>query len=256
MVIVDAMYVRVRENRSVVSKGVLIAIGVNQDGYREVLGFEVANKESEIAWGEFFKHLKARGLREVDQVTSDDHSGLYNAIKDHFAGARWQRCQTHFSKNMLDKTPKKQRPKMKEALADMYDARDVDEAERRKGKILEQFAETASKAVDLLDEHFDDIKAVYSLPHEYIQRLRTSNSIERLNEEIRRRERVIRIFPNEGSVVRLIGALLIEHHEKWISGRKYFNMESYYENRATSEPSETDQTELSQAVSASTYRVA
>lgn len=232
-VIVDAIYMKVRENHAVRSKGLLIAIGVNEQGYREVIGFSVANGESEVSWSEFFEQLKARGLKNVDHVTSDNHSGLVKAIRKSFGRATWQRCQTHFSRNMLDKTPKQHQPAMKQALTDMYNAPNLQEAMRRKGRILTQFDQIAPKATALLDESFADITAVFSLPEAYRKRLRTSNAIERLNEELRRRERVIRIFPNEDSLIRLMGAVLIEQHEKWESGKKYFDMATYYQNRAS-----------------------
>ena len=231
-IIVDAIYMRAREYHTVNSKGLLIAIGVNREGYREVLGFTIADGESEISWSEFFKHLKDRGLKDVDQVTSDNHGGLRNAIKKHFTNALWQRCQTHFSRNVLDKTPKKLQAEMKQALKDMYDAPDLEKAGIRKDQILDKFEASAPKAMSLLDEGFADVTAVYNLPYGYRKRLRTSNSIERLNEELRRRERVIRIFPNEESLLRLMGAVLIEQHEKWSAGKKYFNMDAYYEKIA------------------------
>ena len=227
--VVDAIYMRARENHTVRSKGLLIATGVNRDGCREVLGFTVADGESEISWSEFFEDLKARGLKDVDNITSDNHGGLRNAIKKHFSTAVWQRCQTHFSKNMLDKTPKKLQPEMKQALNDMYNAPDIEKAKLRKTQIMEKFEKSAPKAVSLLDESFEDVTAVFSLPEKYRKRLRTSNSIERLNEELRRRERVIRIFPNEDSLIRLMGAILIEQHEKWVSGKKYLDMTEFLE---------------------------
>ena len=233
LVIVDAIYMKVRENHAVRSKGLLIAIGVNEQGYREVIGYNVAQGESEVSWNEFFEQLKARGLINVEHVTSDNHSGLVKAIRKSFGRATWQRCQTHFSRNMLDKTPKQHQPAMKRALTDMYNAPSLQEAMRRKGRILTQFDQTAPKATSLLDESFADIAAVFSLPEAYRKRLRTSNAIERLNEELRRRERVIRIFPNEDSLIRLMGAVLIEQHEKWESGKKYFDMAPYYQNRVS-----------------------
>jgi len=228
-IVVDAIYMRVREDHTVKPKGLLIATGVNREGNREVLGFMVADGESEISWSEFFEDLKARGLKDVDHITSDSHGGLRNAIKKHFGTAVWQRCQTHFSRNMLDKTPKKLQPEMKQALNDMYNAPDIEKATMRKVQIIECFEKSAPKAAKLLDESFEDVTAVFNLPGKYRKRLRTSNSIERLNEELRRRERVIRIFPNEESLIRLMGAVLIEQHEKWSSGKKYLDMAEHYE---------------------------
>ena len=226
---VDAIYVKVRENGRVQSRGLLIAVAVNEEGYREIIGFQLANSESESSWGEFFSSLKDRGLKNVDLVTSDDHKGLVNAVRRHFQGASWQRCQTHFSRNMLDHTPKALQPEVKEELRRLYEAVDLESARKIRDQIIETYEAKAPKMTGLLDEAFDDITAVLALPLKYRKRLRTTNGVERLNQEIRRRERVIRIFPNEASVIRLMGALLMEQDEKWQTGRKYFDMALYYQ---------------------------
>lgn len=229
--IVDAIYMKARDDRRVKSRGFLVATGVNDEGRREVLGFEIADGESEEAWSDFFESLKARGLREVDLISSDNHGGLKKAIQKQFHGTAWQRCQTHFSKNLLEKVPKKLRSEVKSHLTDLYNAPELSDAKIRKQSLLEKYEEAAPKAMRLLDEAFDDITAVYALPAPYRKRLRTTNGIERLNEELRRRERVIRIFPNDQSLIRLMGAVLMEHHEKWINSKKYFNMDCYFEER-------------------------
>lgn len=225
---VDAIYVKVRENKRIQSRGLLIAIGINEEGHREVVGFQLANSESENSWGEFFGSLKERGLKDVRVVTSDDHKGLVNAVRKHFQGASWQRCQTHFSRNMLDHAPKALQPEIKEDLRRLYESVDLESARKVRDQIIAKYEARAPKATNLLDEAFDDITAVLALPLRYRKRLRTTNGVERLNEEIRRRERVIRIFPNEASIIRLMGALLMEQDEKWQTGRKYFDMELYY----------------------------
>ncbi|MFY9401486.1 MAG: IS256 family transposase [Limnochordia bacterium] len=225
---VDAIYVKVRENKRIQSRGLLIAIGIKEEGHREVVGFQLANSESENSWGEFFGSLKERGLKDVRVVTSDDHKGLVNAVRKHFQGASWQRCQTHFSRNMLDHAPKALQPEIKEDLRRLYESVDLESARKVRDQIIAKYEARAPKATNLLDEAFDDITAVLALPLRYRKRLRTTNGVERLNEEIRRRERVIRIFPNEPSVIRLMGALLMEQDEKWQTGRKYFDMELYY----------------------------
>ena len=231
--IVDAIYMKARDDGRVKSRGLLIATGVNDDGNREVLGFKIADGESEEAWSDFFCELKARGLSDVDLVVSDSHGGLKKAIQKQFHGAGWQRCQTHFSKNLLDKTPKKLQSEIKSSLTDLYNAPDLKQAKDRKQQMLDNFQDKAPKAMALLDDSFDEITAVFALPKAYRKRLRTSNSIERLNEELRRRERVIRIFPNDDSLIRLMGAVLMEHHEKWLTGKKYFIMDRYFDERET-----------------------
>jgi putative transposase len=226
---VDAIYVKVRENGRIQSRGLLIAIAVNEEGHREIIGFQLANSESESSWGELFSSLKDRGLKNVDLVTSDDHKGLVNAIRRHFQGTSWQRCQTHFSRNMLDHTPKALQPEVKEELRRLYESVDLESARKVRDQNIKTYESKAPKATALLDEAFDDITAVLALPLKYRKRLRTTNGVERLNQEIRRRERVIRIFPNSASVIRLMGALLMEHDEKWQTGRKYFDMALYYQ---------------------------
>jgi len=238
-VIVDALYLKVRENARVRSKGLLIAQGISEDGHREILGFQISDSESETSWSEFFQSLKNRGLENVDLVVSDNHKGLVKAIGKCFQNVTWQRCQTHFSRNILDKTPKRLQPKLKELLRVMYDSPDLTSARATCNWIITEFEVRAPKAMSVLETGFDDVMAVMSLPLKYRRKLRTTNSVERLNEEIRRRERVIRIFPNVESVIRLIGALLIEQDEKWSTGRKYFDMSEYYhfiaEHKSTSD---------------------
>ena len=226
--IVDAMYIKVREDGRVRSKGLLIATAVNETGHREVIGFQINDSESETSWGVFFSDLKRRGLKDVDLISADNHKGLVNAIKKHFQGTTWQRCQTHFSRNVLDKTPKKHQPELKNHLRSIYQANDIDEARRLLSVTLNAFERLAPKAMTTLEDGFEDVMAVMNLPEKYRKRLRTTNSIERLNEEVRRRDRVIRIYPNEASVIRLLGSVLIEQDEKW-SSRKYLDMEDYYQ---------------------------
>jgi len=233
--VVDAMYLKVREDSRVRSKGLLVAVAVNQEGRREIIGFQVADTESEMSWNEFFSSLKDRGLKDVHLVTSDSHRGLVNAIRKHFQDATWQRCQTHFSRNMLDLTPKPLQPELKERLRKLYEAVDMESATKVRNEIMDHYETKAPRAMNLLDEAFADITAVLGIPFRYRKRLRTSNGIERLNQEIRRRERVVRIFPNEASVIRLIGALLMEQDEKWQTGHKYFDMSLYYQTLSVSE---------------------
>ena len=229
--IVDAIYMKAREHGAIRSKGMLIAMGINKEGKREVIGFQTGDGESYESWCEFFSKLKARGLRGVDLVTSDNHGGLVKAIKEQFCGAMWQRCQTHFSRNVLDKVTKTYRGNIHTQLTDLYSSPRLEDAYERKEVLMRDLEKISPKAAVILDEGFDDITAVFSLPEAYRRRLRTSNSIERLNEEIRRRERVIRIFPNEDSINRLVGTLLMEQNEKWIGPKVYFSMNNYYNER-------------------------
>jgi transposase-like protein len=226
-IVTDAIYLDVRDDRRVVSKALYVALGINTEGLREVLGFMLADSETKACYKEFFKGLKARGLKSVDLMVSDSHEGLKEALKEEFLGASWQRCQTHFTRNMLDKVPKSMWAEAKAMLHDIYYAPDAAKARERMREAVSVLAERAPKAAALLEEAFDDITAVMALPQKYRIKLRTSNGIERVNEEIRRRDRAIRIYPNENSVMRIIGTLLLEMHDGWKSGRLYLDMAEY-----------------------------
>lgn len=228
-VLVDALVIRVRKGGRVRLLSVLIATGINREGYREILGLMLGDSESEAAWSELFGRLKARGLKGVDLVVSDDHKGLVNAIETRFQGATWQRCQTHFIRNILDACPKALQGELHGRLRLIFDAPDMETARRLLDETMEAFGTRAPKAVERLEAGFEDAVAVMALPQRYRKRLRTTNGVERLNQEIRRRERVIRIFPNEESALRLIGAVLVEIDETWSSGSRYFDMAEYWE---------------------------
>lgn len=234
--IVDALVLKVRQDGRVCSQSVLLAVGINQGGYREILGLMVGDSESEDSWSGFFQWLKGRGLQGVDLVVSDDHRGLVNAGQRHFQGASWQRCQTHLIRNILDACPKALQGELHGWLRLLFDALDLATARRILDDIVMAYESRAHRAIERLEAGFEDAMAVMALPEPYRKRLRTTNSLERLNQEIRRRERVIRIFPNRASVVRLIGALLMEQDEDWLTGRRYFNMSAYWEWKAASGP--------------------
>ena len=226
-ILVDALVPKVREDGRVRSRGVMIAIGLNTEGYREVLGIMLGDSESEASWSEFFSWLKNRNLRGVDLVVSDDHSGLVKAVRNHFQGVTWQRCQTHFMRNIMDSAPKSVKEELYPRLRAILDAPDIGSARLLLNQTLEAFEKKAPRAMRVLEMGFDDATAVLVLPEKYRLRLRTTNGVERLIEEVRRRERVIRIFPNRESVVRLIGALLMEIDDKWAAGKKYLDMAEY-----------------------------
>lgn len=230
-VLVDALYLKVREDGRVRSRGVMLGIGVNTDGHREVLGLMLGDTESEESWTAYFSWLKQRGLRGVDLIVSDDHGGLVRSIRQQLQGVTWQRCQTHFMRNILDATPKSLKEEIHAHVRAIMEAPDPDTARMLLDQTLAAYSEKAAKAMRTLEAGFDDATAVLSLPEKYRKRLRTTNSVERLNEEVRRRERVIRIFPNRESVIRLIGALLMEQDEKWAAGKKYLDMAEYLEWR-------------------------
>lgn len=230
-VLVDALYLKVREDGRVRSRGVMIAAGINESGHREILGLMLGDTESEDSWTEFFLSLKNRGLRGMELLVSDDHSGLVKAVKRHFQGITWQRCQTHFMRNVLGATPKHMRKEIYQKVRAILDAPDIQTARYLQQQFSATYEDKLPRVVSVVEQGFDDVTAVLVLPDKYRKRLRTTNAMERLNEEIRRRERVIRIFPNRESVIRLLGALLMELDEKWASGRRYLDMDDYFEWR-------------------------
>jgi len=238
-VIVDAMYLKICKDGRVISQSTLIAIGINAKGYREILGLMIGNSELESSWSEFLAWLKGRGLRGVDLVVSDDHGGLVKAIRRHFQGVSWQRCQTHLKRNVLDACPKALQGELAARLRLLFDAPDLVTARRLLNDILAEYADRAPRAMDRLENGFEDAMAVMVLPEPYRRRLRSTNILERLNLEIRRRERVIRIFPNVNSAIRLLGALLMEQDEAWSTERRYFNMDHYWEWKAAQERKNT-----------------
>jgi putative transposase len=221
--LVDAIVIRVREDGQVRPVSLLLATGVSSDGHREILGFSLGDSESESSWGDFLASLKDRGLSGVSVVTSDSHKGLVKAIHKQFQGVIWQRCQVHFLRNILSVCPKKEMGDVARAMRAVFEAPDPKTARLRAREVVESFADRAPRSVCCLEEGLEDAIAVLSLPERYRKRLRSTNSVERLNEEIRRRERVIRIFPNRASATRLLGALLMEFDESFTTGKVYLD---------------------------------
>ncbi len=231
-VIVDALVLRIREDGQVRPASAFVAVGVTADGHRQVLGLMLGDSESEDSWSTFFAWLTGRGLKEVDLVVSDDHAGLVAAVRKHFQGVVWQRCQTHLSRNVLDACPKALHAELRSRLRGIFEAPDAQVARVLLEETLSQYGARAPRAMERLEAGFDDVVAVLALPQPYRRLLRTTNGLERLNEEIRRRERVIRIFPNQAAALRLLGALLMEQDDIWTTERKYLDMTSYWEWRA------------------------
>ena len=227
----DAMRINVRRQGAVRSTQALIVVGINKDGYREILGFKIALRETGESWKELFKELKTRGLRRVELATSDAHEGLEAALRSAFPGCIWQRCQAHFRRNVLDKTPSGYRDRMHDVLDQILEAGSQQQAQQQLEKHTDALKQEAPAALEVLEDGIFDATAVLALPGKYRRRLRTSNMLERLIQEVRRREKVIRIFPNKESAWRLVGALLAEKHEEWSTGRRYLTMDEFYEWR-------------------------
>ena len=227
-VMVDALFIKSRQGDRVVKRATLIASGIRADGHREILGVQIGDSENYTTWDDMFKWLKGRGLSGVYFIISDDHCGITKAVDKHFQGATWQRCQVHLMRNLLGHSPTKVRGEVAAAAKLVFQAADMAEARRRLTQFVERFDKGAPKAVACLEAGLEDAMAVMALPEKYRKRLRTTNMQERLNEEVRRRERVIRIFPNDESALRLIGALLAEQNEVW-QERKYLDMDEFNE---------------------------
>lgn len=222
--IVDAHYEYVRSNGEVVSKGILIVKGISKSGHREILAVEMANTESEATWGALFRKLKERGLTGVLLITSDEHKGLVAAIRRHFQGAQWQRCQTHFQRNVKDLVPRNEQGELAQALREVFDAPSLEEARELLDRMIGDYEERYPKLADKLDQDTEFVLTCFHFPAAHRKRIRTTNGLERFNEEINRRTDVIRIFPNDRSCIRLIGALAMEQSEEWLTGRRYLDM--------------------------------
>ena len=224
---VDATYFKVRENNRVISKALMIAYGTNEQGHREILGFAAYRNESKDTWQDFLKSLKKRGLKGVIMITSDAHEGIIHAISEVFPTVPWQRCQFHFSRNIADKTPKKYQTGIRAELQEMFACNTLKEARNKKNQIIQVYQDVAETAVSCLDEGFESAMTAMILPRGMQRFFRTSNAVERLNKELKRRSQVIGIFPNEESLIRLMGSVLIEQNSLSQSGKVIFKKESY-----------------------------
>ncbi len=232
---VDARYEKVRVDGRVVSQGVLVVSGVRDDGFREILGVEVANTESEAAYHELFRSLKARGLREVELMVSDDHQGLKAAVDRHFQGASWQRCQVHYARNLLGMVGHARRKELAEGLRGVFAAPSREVALRLASELAARWRQSHPRVAEHLEEHIEECLTCLAFPESHRRRIRTTNGLERLNQEIRRRTRVVRIFPNREACLRLVAALAAEQSEEWVTGRRYLDMRELKEQRRQEE---------------------
>jgi len=221
---VDARYEHVRIDGRVVSQGVLIVAGVRGDGQREILTIAVADTESEASYLSLFQALKERGLRGVDLVTSDDHAGLRSAIARCFQGASWQRCQVHVSRNLLSTVSQRRRRELADDLRGIFAASTRTQATAAAQAAADRWRPTHSALATRLEEDLEDALTCLSFPAEHRRRIRTTNGVERLNQELKRRTRVVRIFPHKASLLRLVTALAMEQSDEWVSGRRYLDM--------------------------------
>jgi len=225
--VLDARYEKVRHGGSVVSCAILIAVGITPEGHRSLLGVSVSLSEAEVHWREFLGSLQDRGLHGVKLIVSDDHPGLKAARQARFAGVPWQRCQFHLQQNAGHYLPRLvMRTDLAADLRGIFDAPDRVEADRRLELIVRKYGKTAPKLSAWLSANVPDGLTVFILPAAHRRRLRTSNLLERLNKEIKRRTRVATLFPNEASLLRLVSAVLMEISEEWETEKIYLRMEN------------------------------
>ena len=225
--VLDARYEKIRHGGSVVPCAVLVAIGVTPGGGRSILGVSVSLSEAEVHWREFLASLQDRGLHGVRYIVSDDHAGLNQARAARFAGVPWQRCQFHLAQNALQYVPSlAMRREVARDLRSVLDAGDRSEADRQLDRIVKKYADSAPRLAAWLGENVPEALTVLGLPAAHRRKLRTTNMLERVNKEIKRRTRVATLFPSEQSALRLVTAVLMEISEDWETNRTYLTMET------------------------------
>src|SRR5437868_13667995 len=239
-VTLDALVVKSREGGRTVNACVVHAVGVNRDGFRESLGLDVVTAEDGAAWPAFVRGLVARGLAGVRLVSSDAHPGLVDAIAATLPGACWQRCRTHFMRNLLTRVPKSAQSFVATMIRTIFAQPDAATVREQHGRIVDQLATRFPEAAALLEEAEPDLLAFTAFPKEHWRQLWSNNSLERLNKEIRRRTDVVGIFPDRGAIIRLVGAVLAEQHDEWTVARRYMSAEAIA-NALSARPAQPEQ---------------
>ena len=230
-VFLDAIYLKIRHNGTVIDQSVLIAYGVNKKGKREILGASTSLSEAEVHWRSFLESLVRRELNGVELIISDDHVGLKKARQRVFPTIPWQRCQFHMSQNAQSYAPKRSlRQDIAIAMRDIFNSSDFESAKRKTNEILNLFAKSAPEFCRWLEQNIDEGLTCFHFPRNHQRRIRTTNSLERVNREIKRRTRVAVLFPNPESALRLVTGVLVEIHEDWITERKYLGMNEEVKN--------------------------
>ena len=222
---IDALTQKVRENGRVLTVHALVAVGVNGDGMREILGIDVASAEDGAGWLAFLRSLTARGLSGVQLVISDAHRGLVEAVGAAIPGAAWQRCRTHYARNLMNQVPKTAQPWVATLLRTVFEQPDAEAVHAQCEQVIAALEAKFPKAAAHLDEAKADLLAFCAFPHEIWPQIRSNNPQERLNKEIRRRTDVVGIFPDRDSLIRLVGAVLAEQNDEWAEGRRYMGLE-------------------------------
>ena len=223
---IDALMQRCREGGRVVNVATAIATGVNSDGHREILGVNVFTAEDRASWTIFLRSLVSRGLSGVKMVISDDHQGLKQAIAGVLPGATWQRCRTHFLRNLLTRVPKSAQTMVATLVRSIFEQPDAATVLAQHARVVEQLQERFGDAARLLEEARDEVLAFATFPHEHWRQIWSNNPQERLNKEVRRRTDVVGIFPNRDAIIRLVGAVLAEYNDEWMVTRRYMSAEA------------------------------
>jgi putative transposase len=228
-VYLDATYLHGRDQvrKQVISRAVVVAVGITASGQRELLGIEVGDSEDEAFWTAFLRRLRERGLTGVQLVISDAHAGLKKAIARCFQGCSWQRCRVHFARNLLVKVPKASQDMVAAALRSVFVQQEATAVEQQWDQVISMLTEKFPAAAALMAQAKEDVLAFRSSPTEHWRKIWSTNPLERLNKEIKRRTRVVGIFPNDAAIIRLVGALLLEQQEEWqLEGRRVFSEQS------------------------------
>ncbi len=223
---VDALAIRVREGGRVVKVAVVVATAVNSEGRREIVGLDTFTEESGPAWTAFLRDLVARGLTGVRLVISDSHKGLISAIEAVLPGAAWQRCRTHFMRNVLCRVPKSAQPFVATLVRTIFAQPSAEEVAAQLARVVEQLQDRFPDVATMLEEAGPDITAFSTFPTTHWRQIWSNNPQERLNREIRRRSDAVGIFPNRESIIRLVGSVLSEQHDEWQVSRRYMSIES------------------------------
>lgn len=226
---IDATYFKVREDHRIVSKAFMVGLVIKSDGHKEVVGFDIYDAEDNYSWTHFLEGLKARGLKTVKVITSDAHKSIRKSIANVYPDVAWQRCQVHLQRNIFDATPPKYKEGLKVELRELFTSITIEGARRKKDEIISDYEPVAAKAMKILDEGFEDSMTVLNLPEYMRTAVRTSNILERLNRELKRRSDVIQVFPNAESVLRLMGAVSIEYSEHQSVSQRIFSERKYDE---------------------------
>jgi putative transposase len=222
----DAVTQKVREDGRIVNVAVVVAVGVNAEGHREVLGFDVVTREDGAGWVAFLRGLVARGLAGTTLVISDAHPGLVDAVRSTLTGATWQRCRTHFMRNLLTRVPKSAQTMVATLVRTIFDQPDAEQVWAQHARVVDQLGDRFPAAAELLADAASDVLAFTGFPKEHWRQVWSNNPQERLNKELRRRTDVVGIFPNRAAVIRLVGAVLAEQHDEWAVVRRYMSAES------------------------------